>query len=156
LSNFVLGALPYGVTASLVNNTANTSIDLVITSVSALNWIPLTATDGFGSSSFNSGLNWQDFNPPTINNGYYTRAFTVRSPADNLPYTFGGDILAIDEGGQLLLKGTGGQVITVGNLLLNGGLIVYGVSTGDNLAQTLAGSATLQSGVTTAIGVNGS
>ncbi len=156
LSNFVLGALPYGATANLVNNTANTSIDLVVTGVSALNWIPLTANDAFGSSSFNTGLNWADFNPPTAGNGYYTRAFTVRSPADNLPYTFGGDILALDEGGQLLLKGTGGQVITVGNLLLNGGLIVYGVSTGDNLVQTLTGSATLQSGVTTAMGVNGS
>jgi len=156
LSNFVLGALPYGVTANLVNNTANTSIDLVITVVSALNWIPLTASDAFGNSSFNTGLNWQDFNPPTFGNGYYTRAFTVRSPADNLPYTFGGDILAIDEGGQLLLKGTGGQVITVGNLLFNGGLIVYGVSTGDNLTETLAGAMTLQSGVTASVGVNGS
>lgn len=156
LSNFVLGALPFGVTANLVNNTANTSIDLVITVASALNWIPLVGNDAFGNSSFNTGLNWQDFNPPTAGNGYFTRTFTMRSPADNLAYTFGGDILAIEEGGQLLLKGTGGQVITVGNLLLNGGLIVYGVSTGDNLVQTLAGSATLQSGVTTAMGVNGS
>jgi autotransporter-associated beta strand protein len=156
LSNFVLGALPYGVTASLVNNTANTSIDLLITSVSPLNWIPLLANDGFGTSSFNSGLNWQDFNPPTVNNGYYSRAFLVRSPADNLPYTFGGDVLAIDEGGQLLLKGTDGQVVTVGNLLLNGGLVVYGVSTSDNFTETLAGAATLQSGVTSTLAVNGS
>jgi fibronectin-binding autotransporter adhesin len=156
LGNFVLGALPYGLSASLSNNTANTSIDLVITAVSALNWIPLTASDGFGTSSFDSGLNWQDLSPPSINNGYYTRAFALRSPANNSPYTFGGDVLAIDVGGQLLLKGTGGQVITVGNLILNGGLVVYGVSTSDNLMETLAGSVTLQSGVTSTMAVNGS
>ncbi|HEX5218144.1 MAG TPA: autotransporter-associated beta strand repeat-containing protein [Verrucomicrobiae bacterium] len=156
LSNFALDALPYGVTASLVNNTANTSIDLLVTAVSPLNWIPLIASDTLGSSSFNSGLNWQDFSPPSAGNGYSTRAFTVRSPANNLAHTFGGDILAIDEGGQLLLKGTGGQVITVNNLLFNGGLIVYGVSTGDNLTETLAGNITLQSGTTSSLGVNGS
>jgi fibronectin-binding autotransporter adhesin len=140
----------------LVNNPANTSIDLLITTVSALNWIPLVASDGFGASSFDSGLNWQDFNPPSINNRYYTRAFLMRSPANNSPYTFGGDVLAIDVGGQLLLKGTDGQIITVGNLILNGGLVVYGVSTFDNFTETLAGAVTLQSGVTSTMAVNGS
>jgi fibronectin-binding autotransporter adhesin len=156
LGNFVLGALPYGFSASLVNNTANTSIDLLITAVSSLNWIPLTASDAFGASSFDSGLNWQDFSPPSINNGYYTRAFALRSPANNSPYTFGGDVLAIDVGGQLLLKGTDGQVITVGNLILNGGLVVYGVSTGDNFVETLAGAVMLQTGMTSTMAVNGS
>lgn len=156
LANFTLGALPYGVTANLVNNTANSSLDLLITAVSAVNWIPLVGNDAFGSSSFNSGLNWLDFTAPSGVNGYSTRAFLLRSPADNLAYTFGGSILAVDEGGQLLLKGTDGQVITVGNLLLNGGLIVYGVSTGDNFTETLAGAMTLQSGVTSSVGVNGS
>jgi fibronectin-binding autotransporter adhesin len=156
LSNFVLGGLPYGVSASLVNNTANTSIDLLITSVSSLNWIPLVANDGFGTSSFDSGLNWQDFNPPSANNGYYTRTFLMRSPANNSAYTFGGDVLAIDAGGQLLLKGTGGQIITVPNLIMNGGLIVYGVSTGDNLGETLAGSVTLQTGTVNTMAANGS
>ncbi len=156
LNNFTLGALPYGVTATLVNNAANTSIDLLITSVSALNWIPMIGTDAFGTSSFNTGFNWQDFNPPFPGNGYYTRAFTLRSPADNLAYNFGGDVLAIDEGGQLLLKGTDGQIVTINNLLVNGGLIVYGVSTSDNFVQTLAGNMTLQSGLTAGLGANGS
>lgn len=156
LSNFALGALPYGVTATLVNNTANTSIDLVVTAVSALNWVPLVGNDGFGTSSFNSPMNWLDFTAPYIDNGYSTRAFTLRSPADNLAYTFGGSILAIDEGGQLLLKGTDGQVITVDNLLMNGGLIVYGVSTADNFTETLAGNMILLSGVTSTLAVNGS
>lgn len=156
LGNFALGVLPYGVTASLSNNAANTSIDLVITAASAVSWIPLTATDAFGTSSFNTGNNWQDFSPPSVGKGYFTRAFTLRSPADNLAYTFGGDHLAIDEGGQLLLKGTGGQVIAVDHLMLNGGLIVYGISTSDNLVQTLAGNMTLQSGLTAGVGANGS
>jgi len=156
LNNFVLGALPYGVTASLSNNTANTSIDLVITSVGAVNWIPLIASDGFGTSSFNSGLNWLDFNPPLPGNGYFTRAYTLRSPADSSAYTFEGDVLAIDTGGQLLFKGTDGQVVTVGNLLLNGGLLVYGVSTSDNFTETLAGAVTLQTGLTSIMAANGS
>jgi len=156
LSNFVLGALPYGVTASLSNNTANTSIDLVVTAVSALNWIPLTANDAFGTSSFNAGNNWQDFNAPTSGNGYSTRAFILRSPADSSAYSFGGDILAVDAGGQLLLKGTDGQVITVGNLLLNNGLVVFGVSTTDNFTETLAGAVTLQTGLVNTMAANGS
>jgi fibronectin-binding autotransporter adhesin len=156
LGNFALGALPYGVTASLSNNTANTSIDLVITAVGAVNWIPLVASDPFGSSSFNSALNWQDFNAPVGGNGYFTRAFTLRSPADTSPYSFGGDILAVDAGGQLLLKGTDGQVVTIGNLLLNGGLVVFGVSTTDNFTETLAGAVTLHSGLTSTMAANGS
>lgn len=156
LSNFQLGALPYGVTATLSNNTANTSIDLVVTAVGLLNWVPLVANDGFGASSFNTGNSWQDFTPPSNINGYSTRSFLLRSPADTSAYTFGGSILAVDLGGQLLFKGTGGQIITVDNLLMNGGLVLYGVSTSDNLTETLAGSVTLQTGLTSTMAANGS
>jgi len=156
LDNFSLGALPYGVAASLSNNVANTSIDLVVSAIADVNWIPLVTSDGFGSSSFNSGLNWGDANPPSTGNGYFTRAFTLRSPADKNAYTFAGDILSVDAGGQFLFKGTDGQVITVNNLVLNGGLLVFGVSTSDNYTETLAGAVTLQSGTTSTLAANGS
>ncbi len=156
LNNFSLGALPIGVSATLSNNVANTSIDLVITGASSLNWIPLLANDGFGKSSFNAAGNWQGGNPPSTGNGYFTRAFTLRSPADKNAYVFNGDVLAIDAGGQILFKGTGGQSITVNNLFLNGGLVVYGVSTSDNLTENLAGAVTLQSGTTSSFAANGS
>lgn len=156
LGNFVLGALPYGVSATLVNNTGNTSIDLQVTAVSALNMIPMVANDPFGLSSFDSGMNWQDFNPPSAGNGYYTRAFLLRSPPNSSSYTFAGDVLVIDAGGQLLLKGTDGQTVTVHDLVMNGGLIVYGVSTSDNFVETLAGAVTLQTSTLNTMAVNGS
>ncbi len=156
LDNFSLGILPVGVTASLSNNVANTSIDLVITSAGLSSWIPLANSDAFGASSFNSAGNWLNFTAPSAGNGYFTRAFILRSPADGNPYTFAGDALSVDVGGQLLLKGSNGQTITVPNLILNGGLVVYGVSTTDNFTETLAGATTLQSGTTNIMGVNGS
>jgi autotransporter-associated beta strand protein len=156
LNNFALGALPVGVAASLSNNAANHSIDLVVTSVDEANWIPLANSDGFGSSSFNAAGNWLDGSAPSAGNGYFTRGFTLRSPADQNAYSFAGDILAIDAGGQILFKGTDGQVITVNNLVLNGGLAVFGVSTSDNYTETLAGAVTLPSGTASTLAANGS
>ncbi|HEX7655100.1 MAG TPA: autotransporter-associated beta strand repeat-containing protein, partial [Verrucomicrobiae bacterium] len=155
LSNFVLGALPYGVTANLSNNVANTSIDLVITAVSLTSWIPLLGTDPVGISSFNSSGLWQDGSAPSAGKGYLTRTFAVRSPADSNPYTFGGSALSVDVGGRFIMKGTGGQVMTVDNLILNGGLVDY-ANSGDNLTETLGGNITLQAGLTSYIGALGS
>ena len=155
LNNFSLGGLPIGVAASLSNNVANNSIDLVITAAGLANWIPLANSDGFGSSSFNSAGNWLDGSAPSAGKGYFTRNYLLRSPADKNAYTFGGDILAIDAGGQLLFKGTDGQVITINNLVLNSGLVVFGVSTSDNYTETLAGNLTLQAGTST-LAANGS
>lgn len=155
LNNFVLGALPYGVTATLLNNTANKSIDLVITAASISTWIPLTATDPTGTSGFATSGTWQDGNPPTPGNGYFTRTFALRSPADANAYTFAGSALSIDAGGRFIMKGTNGQVLTVNNLVINGGLVDY-ANGGDNFVQTLAGNITLQSGMTSYMGALGS
>jgi autotransporter-associated beta strand protein len=156
LDGFRLGALPIGLAASLINNTANNSIDLLVTAVSALPWVPLVVTDTAGLSSFNNGYSWQDGNAPSAGHGYYTRIYAVRSPADTAAYTFAGDVLAIDAGGRFILKGTGGQVMSVPNLVLNGGLLDYAVSTADNLIETLDGNITLTSGLTSYLGAAGS
>ena len=155
LNNFVLGALPYGVTASLSNNVDNASIDLVVTSVAISTWIPLTATDPVGTSSFNAPGYWQGGNAPSAGNGYLTRTFALRSPADANAYTFAGSALSIDVGGRFIMKGINGQVMTVDNLILNGGLVDY-ANSGDNFAETLAGNITLQGGITSYIGALGS
>jgi len=155
LNNFALGALPYGVAASLSNNVANTSIDLVITAVTIADWIPLTATDAIGTSSFAAAGNWQDGNPPTAGNGYFTRNFALRSPADASTYTFGGEALSVDNGGRFIMKGTGGQAMTVNNLIINGGLVDY-ANGADNLTETLAGNITLQGGILSYLGALGS
>lgn len=156
LSNFSLGALPIGVTGTLVNNTANTSIDLVINSVSISTWIPLLFTDPIGTSSFNTGNFWQDATPPSVGNGYFTRAFGLRSPADDLGYTFAGGVLAVDTGGRFIMKGTNSQTITVPNLVMSGGVVDYAITTADNLTQTLAGNITLQGGTSSILGAAGS
>ncbi len=151
LNNFALGALPYGVTASLSNNAANLSIDLVVTAVSIATWIPLTATDPVGTSGFNAPGTWQDGNPPTLGNGYITRTFALRSPADANAYSFGGSALSVDTGGRFIMKGTNGQVLTVNNLIMNGGLVDYANSS-DSYTETLAGNIILQAGLTSYMG----
>jgi fibronectin-binding autotransporter adhesin len=155
LNNFPLGALPYGVNASLSNNVANSSIDLVVTDVGIATWIPLIATDVLGASSFAAAGNWQDGNPPTAGNGYFTRTSALRSPADANTYTFGGTVLSVDSGGRFIMKGTNGQVMTVNNLIINGGLVDY-ANAADSFTETLAGNITLQAGILSYMGALGS
>lgn len=155
LNNFVLGALPYGVSATLSNNVTAKSIDLVVTAASIANWIPLTGTDPAGTSGFAAPGTWQDGNPPTLGNGYFTRTFALRSPADANVYSFAGSVLSIDTGGRFIMKGTGGQMLTVDNLIINGGLVDY-ANGGDNFIETLAGNITLQGGLTSYMGALGS
>jgi len=155
LNNFVLGSLPYGVSAYLSNNVANTSIDLVVTGAGIASWIPLIFTDPAGTSSFNSPGLWQDGNAPSAGTGYVTRTYSLRSPADTNAYTFAGSVLSIDVGGRFIMKGTNGQVMTVNNLILNGGLVDY-ANSADNFSETLGGSITLQGGLTSYMGALGS
>jgi autotransporter-associated beta strand protein len=155
LNNFVLGALPYGVTANLSNDVANTSIDLVVTAASVATWIPLTSTDPTGTSGFASPGTWQDGNPPTPGNGYFTRTFALRSPSDAGTYTFAGSALSIDTGGRFIMKGTSGQVLTVPNLVINGGLVDY-ANAADSFVETLNGNITLQNNLVNYIGALGS
>jgi autotransporter-associated beta strand protein len=158
LNNFVL-ILPFGVSGNLVNNTANLRIDVNVTNSSPAKWIPLNATDAGGTSSFNTAGNWADGNPPTAGNGYYTQGNILRTPADTNAYAFGGSALSIDPytltgngGGRLLMKGPGGAVITVTNLILNGGLADYANANGDDGIETLAGNIILNSGTTSYMG----
>jgi autotransporter-associated beta strand protein len=115
------------------------------------NWVPLTATDAFGTSSFAAAGNWQDGNPPSAANGYFTRTFALRSPADANAYIFAGAALSVDTGGRFIMKGTSGQVMTVTNLIINGGLVDY-ANGDDSFTETLAGNITLQADLTNYMG----
>jgi len=144
LSNVSLGLLPPGITANLVNNQANNSIDLAVTAVSQSTWIPLTGTDGFGTSSFNSAGLWADGIAPSGANGYYTKTNGLRTPANVNPYTFGGAALSVDVGGHLLGKTSGTtQVITINNLILNGGYLDQATANSDSFSITIAGNITV-------------
>lgn len=89
--------------------------------------VTLTAGDGYGTSSFNSGLNWSDGLAPSAGNDYEVSIEQLRTPPDNGSYTFGGDSLKINTGGILMYKGSdsaGVGTITVNNLIGNGGHII--------------------------------
>jgi hypothetical protein len=116
--------------------------------------ISMTASDGFGASSFNSGLNWPGTVAPTAGNNYSNANFLLRTPATAASYTFQGDLLTITGGGlataanneALMWKGTGtSSVITVNNLVIDGGQLRQAQSSADSF--TLAGAL--------AVGANG-
>lgn len=106
--------------------------------------VTLNASDAVGSSSFNSAGHWNNSLPPANANAYFTGAFVLRTPANALPYAFAGNSLSIDAGGRFLLKTTGtAQVITVTNLILNGGNFEQATANSDSFINTVAGNITV-------------
>ena len=114
--------------------------------------VSLTTTDAVNTSSFNAPGNWSNGAAPSAANNYLTGAFTLRSPANSSSYNFAGASLSVPTGGRFLLKGTGGQIITVGSLSLNGGLVDMANSSTDGYSETLAGSVLLNTGTTSYLG----
>lgn len=114
--------------------------------------VSLNGSDTVGTSSFNSVGHWNNGAAPTSANTYATAGFTLRSPANAMSYTFAGGSLSIDVGGRFLMKGLGGQSITVSNLILNGGLADFANAGNDYYIETLAGNITLQAGTLSYMG----
>ena len=129
------------------------------------NVIALTNSDVLGASSFNSAGNWSSGVAPVSGlpgavNAYYTTNFTLRTPAGGNNYIFGGDLLSIDPSstnaitgvatnigtGTLSIKGYG--LITVSNLILNGGTILNNGTGGNPNTAQLAGNITVTSNAT--------
>jgi len=106
----------------------------------------LRASDTFGMSSFNSAGNWSNGALPGGTNSYAVTGFFLRTPPNSSACTFGGESLCINRGGRFLMKGAGGQVVTVGHLILNGGLADFANTSSDYYTETLAGSIQLESG----------
>ncbi|MFM8495478.1 MAG: beta strand repeat-containing protein [Planctomycetia bacterium] len=112
--------------------------------------ISLNQSDPAGQSSFNTGANWTDGLAPTAGNNYFTSAFTLRTPNDSSSnFTFAGDALTIDASGALRYVGLANAtpVITVNNLIMEGGLLINGaneIASGTSTL-TLSGSMTIKS-----------
>ena len=99
--------------------------------------VTLTGIDSFGTSSFNTAGLWDSGMAPSAGNDYYVPDGTrLRTPPDGGSYTFAGDSLTINNltpyGDGFMYKGTGNAgSITVGNLIMDGGLISHANGTGD-------------------------
>jgi fibronectin-binding autotransporter adhesin len=112
--------------------------------------IALFQSDPVGQSSFNTGTSWTGGLAPTTGNNYFTGAFTLRTPNDSSgDFTFAGDALTIDASGALRYMGLANStpVITVNNLIMDGGLLINGANeiTSGTSTLTLSGSIMLKS-----------
>ncbi|MCE9631554.1 MAG: autotransporter-associated beta strand repeat-containing protein [Planctomycetia bacterium] len=112
--------------------------------------ISLFQSDPLGQSSFNTGTSWNGGAVPTAGNNYFTGAYTLRTPNDSSSdFTFAGDALTIDVSGALRYVGLANStpVITINNLIMDGGLLINGaneIASGTSTL-TLSGSMTLKS-----------
>jgi len=103
--------------------------------------VTLTASDAFGASSFNSAGNWNNAAAPSATNAYFTGGYVLRTPADTVSRAFAGASLSVAAGSRLLGKTSGTtQILTVTNLILNGGNFEQATLDSDNLILTWAGS----------------
>jgi autotransporter-associated beta strand protein len=98
--------------------------------------VTLNADDALGETSFNAALHWNNGLAPAAGNDYFTSNFRLRTPADGESHTFAGDSLTINNTNGyswgLMYKGTGNtSVITIPNLILDGGQISHANGVGD-------------------------
>ncbi len=102
--------------------------------------VTLTTSDALGSTSFNAAGHWSNSAAPSAANDYFTGAYSLRTPSSLGSVTFLGNSLTVNPGGFINMKGSGGAVMTVTNLILAGGGIgdgnggtVYGIAGGLNV-----------------------
>ena len=108
--------------------------------------VNLTSSDPVGTSGFNYTTTWSDNAFAHPNAAYSTGNFTLRTPTGTPGWTFAGNSLTVNNtngiNGGLLYKGSGTTgVVTINNLILNGGYVRHASSSAD-LFQ-LAGKVTL-------------
>src|SRR5436190_11842219 len=96
--------------------------------------ITQTNNDASGVTSFKDKANWNDSVAPNVNNDYLGAGFLMRSPGDNVSYTFQGHSLTLSNtgtAGSMLLKGLAAATYTFGTnaatgLFLDNGWIADG------------------------------
>jgi autotransporter-associated beta strand protein len=130
----------------------------VLSSVPAFASITLTNTDGAGSpaaaQSFNVKGNWNDSLAPHSGTNYSTGIYTLRWASTSGTSPFQGDSLSVEPGGVFALKNT--NVVTVNNLILNGGQIGQFLAGVNPDRMRVAGNITLATGTQSSIDTTGS
>ena len=111
--------------------------------------VTLPTSNGFGTTSFNTSLNWSNGAAPAAGNAYIVNSgITLRTPADAMTdFVFAGDSLTLLSGASLVYKGgTNVNTITIANFTLNGATVnnASNSSTAFNLGGsiTVAGTGT--------------
>ena len=92
--------------------------------------VTLTANDAAGTSGFNHPWGWSDGHFPQAGTNYYTGNFALRTPNGYPSWTFAGASLTVNNhtnpNGGLLFNGWGSTgVVTINNLVLDGGSIIH-------------------------------
>src|SRR5436190_23374010 len=112
---------------------------LALVQAHAQTTVTRTANDGFGASGFNTAAGWSDGNIPAAGSNYLVQNFDIRTPsAADADFTFAGDSMTISDGGRFLYKGNNIHIITINNLILDGGYIRNTTNAGNGF--TLAGN----------------
>ena len=78
----------------------------------------MTASNAAGTSSFNSGTNWDDNLPPSAGNNYSTANYILRTPEGTNDFVFEGTKLTVNSNGAVAWKSVG--PVTVADLVLEG------------------------------------
>jgi autotransporter-associated beta strand protein len=127
-------------------------VGVVVCSLAQAVEISLTASDGGGATSFNTGLHWNGGQAPSAGNTYTTGSFDLRTPTSTGNLTFGGDSLRVDSGGRFVVKAAS-SIFTFNNggLILNGGGVV---SASLGAISTVAGTVDVMANSFFQIGVN--
>jgi len=98
------------------------------------------------TSGFNSGTGWPGGIAPAPGNNYFT-SLLLRTPQAAGAFSFAGDSLTLNSGSALFIKSSSGtsatNIITVNNLILNGGTTAVGFGVNDTVSVTLAGAITV-------------
>ena len=109
--------------------------------------VTLTASDSIGTSGFNYKDKWSDGYFAHSGAAYSTGAYDLRTPSGYPSWTFAGDSLTVNSGGRLLYNSLGTDgVITIDNLILNGGTVRHDQNLVDRFR--LDGNVTLASNST--------
>ncbi len=115
----------------------------------------LKFNDAAGTTSFTGSTNWSNSAVPALGNSYFTTnaagvGYQMRTPTGAGNYTFGGDSLTLctnASSDSIALKGDGGTVITVNNLILAGGSVANGGNAaGVATTNTVVGSINVTAG----------
>jgi Dockerin type I domain len=108
--------------------------------------VTMTASDSpIGNSSFDAAapndagyiVRWDNMAFPSSGNDYFTGNYVLRTPDNGANFSFAGDSLTVNntngfQNGGLWYKGSGSSgVITIDNLILDGGAITHQSGVGD-------------------------